>query len=235
MAAKYENAIPYIKKSEGGLSRALTDSASKNPSPYVYNGLTGWHTNKGVTYATFKSMSPVVGYQNNSTNFLTMPDSIWLGIYKEGYWKPMRCELYDSQAMANAVVDFAWASGVGGATNALIKYLKSKGIAANGVITISQGLNNLVKKDGESKAFNDLIDYRKQFFKNLNQPANEAGWLSRMEQLRKQGLSILSETLATASESIKKKPIESAAIGLAITALIILLYISIKKLRNKPL
>jgi len=235
MAAKYDNVIPYIKKAEGGLSRALTDSASKNPAPWAYNGKTGWHTNKGVQYLTFKDMASVVGYENNAANFFTMPDNIWIGIFKEGYWKPMKCDLYDSQAIANTVVDFAWASGVGGARKLLIDYLKSKGIFADGSITISQGLNSLVKKDGEAKAFNDLIDYRKQSFKNLNQPANLPGWLSRMEQLRKQGLSVLSETFTAASESIKKKPLESAAIALAITATIILLYISIKKLRNKPL
>jgi lysozyme family protein len=189
--ASYDSAIPYIQKAEGGLSRATTDTASQKPAPFTFKGKTGWHTNRGITWETFSSLAPSLGYQATAENFFNMPDSIWLLIYKEGYWKPMRGELYDSQAIANAVVDFAWAGGVGGATSALIKYLASKGIKADGVITVSQGLNQLTKKDGEAKAFNDIIDYRKAWFKSLKQPANEAGWLSRMETLRAGGLLLL--------------------------------------------
>jgi lysozyme family protein len=206
--ATYESAIPYIQKAEGGLSRATTDTASGNPSPYVYKGVTGWHTNRGIIWPTFKTMAPRVGYEINQENFINMPDKIWLGIYKVGFWDDMKGDLYKSQPVANAIVDFAWASGGGGARRSLIKYLATKGIKANDSTSIANAFNTLVEKEGENKVFNDLIDERKRFFKSLNQPANEKGWLNRMETLRKQGLSLIVSGVTT----IKKNPIPTAII-----------------------
>ena len=70
-------AIPYIQKWEGGLSRATTDTASKNPSPYEHNGKTGWHTNKGITWGTFTDLALKLGIAISPFNFLQMPDFIW--------------------------------------------------------------------------------------------------------------------------------------------------------------
>lgn len=193
MAVITDSLISYIKKSEGGLSRALTDSASANPSPYVYKGVTGWHTNKGVQWLVFKELAPSAGYEVNENNFLTMPDSIWNKILKVGYWDQLKCSEYKSQAIANAVCDWAWASGVGGARSALKKYLKTKGIEAKNSSAIAGAFNILVGKDGESKVYNDLINERIRFFKALNQPANEQGWINRMEKLRELGSSLLND------------------------------------------
>jgi len=230
--ATYEGAIPYIKKAEGGLSRATTDKASKKPSPYIYKGVKGWHTNKGITWTTFQSLAPKAGFEVNEYNFMTMPDNVWLGIYKVGFWQPIKGDLYTSQAIANTVVDWAWAGGTGGAENALIKYLSTKGIKADGYESIAKGFNELTKKDGESKAFNDLIDERKRWFKSLNQPANEKGWLSRMETLRKQGSAILGkvyEQTVVAKEAVKKNPYKVIALTVAIVLSIHLGYKLIKK------
>lgn len=215
--ADYRNAIPYIQKAEGGLSRAITDTASKNPSPYVHNGQSGWHTNRGITWETFKSLAPKAGYAVTEDNFIRMPDNIWLSIYKIGYWDPMKGDSYQSQAVANAVVDFAWASGTGGATRALSKYLGKQGILATNAQSIADGFNKLVKDKSEAAAFNSLIDERKRFFQSLNQPANEKGWLARMETLRQQGTSILGAGV----EFIKKNPIKSGvAIALGLSLII---------------
>jgi lysozyme family protein len=48
--------IPHILQWEGGLSRNPADTASKNPAPCSYNGKTGYHTNKGVTYTTLQAL-----------------------------------------------------------------------------------------------------------------------------------------------------------------------------------
>ncbi len=201
--ATYESAIPYIKKAEGGLSRAVSDSASKNPSPYIHNGITGWHTNRGITFSTFKALAPIAGYQVNQNNFIEMPDSIWLSIYKTGFWDAMKGGLYENQAIANTVVDFAWGSGTTTATKQLIKFLNAKNIQADGVNTIAEGFNKLVKKEGAEKVFSDLINYRKSFFTSLNQLANINGWFSRMDTLKMEGLQIIAST----GKSVKKNPL----------------------------
>ena len=73
----------FILKSEGGLSNNPNDPAAKNPSPTSEK----WHTNKGVTWSTFVSLAPKLGYQPTVQNFLVMPSSIWQKIYLEKYLK----------------------------------------------------------------------------------------------------------------------------------------------------
>lgn len=223
--ASYSSAIPYIKKSEGGLSRAVTDTASSNPSPYTYQGKSGWHTNRGITWTTFKSLAPSAGYTVSESNFLNMPDDIWLKIYKTGYWNPMKGDTYTSQPVANAVVDFAWAAGVGGSTKALIKYLSKQGMNADGPISIANSFNNLVKRHGEAKVFNDLIDERKRFFVSLNQPANEKGWLSRMEELRTQG----SALVVSGGKFVKKHWLATTLIVVGLSGIMVGLVLGSKK------
>ncbi len=229
--ASYESAIPYIQKAEGGLSRATTDTASKSPSPYEYNGKTGWHTNRGITWDTFKGMAPKAGYSVSKDNFISMPDNIWLKIYKIGFWDTAKGDLYTSQSIANAVVDWAWASGTGtrGAKGALIRYLGKKGIVASNYDSIAYGFNELVKKEGEQKVFNDLIDERKRFFVSLNQPKNEKGWLSRMEKLRQEGMSLVSEGAKATIEAVKRHPFITAGVVIGMTVAFVVLLKTLKQ------
>jgi hypothetical protein len=83
--ADYTKIVSFIKTKEGGLSSATTDTASNNPSN-CGNGKNGkpYHTNKGVTWSTFKGLSAKLGYSATCDNFIKMPDSIWGKIYKDG-------------------------------------------------------------------------------------------------------------------------------------------------------
>lgn len=78
----FKKLIPFILKMEGGLSKDPNDSASKYPSPTPQK----WHTNKGVTYKTFIDLSKKLNYLPTIENFLEMPKSIWLKIFKNGYY-----------------------------------------------------------------------------------------------------------------------------------------------------
>jgi lysozyme family protein len=228
MAVITDSLISYIKKAEGGLSRATTDTASKKPSPYVYKGVTGWHTNKGVKWETFEFLAPSAGYEVTADNFLNMPDSVWGKIFKIGYWDELKCSEYQSQAIANAVGDWAWASGAGGARSALKRYLLTKGITAKDSRAIAAAFNILVAKDGEKKVYNDLINERIRFFKALNQPANEKGWINRMEKLRALGSEILKDLAG--SEIVKDLGKSPAGIGgIMLIGIAFLTYLALKK------
>lgn len=203
-------AIPYIKKAEGGLSRATTDSASKHPAPWPYEGKTGWHTNKGITYATFESLGPKLGYKVTAENFFKMPDSIWYKIYKQGYWDPMGGDQIKSQAVANAIADWAWASGTGGARNGIKKWLdRDYNAKVDSTSSMVAKLNDLTK-DGDTKVFLNLIEARKKAFIALNQPANIKGWLARMETLQEEGLKLV---FGTVKKNIGKTIVSLLAIS----------------------
>jgi lysozyme family protein len=187
--ADFKTAIPYIRKAEGGLSRATTDTASENPAPFTYQGKIGWHTNKGITWTTFSGLASKLGYEPTAANFFSMPDSIWEKIYKDGYWNPMMAGSFKSDAIAVAIVDYAWAFGVGGATTRLKKWVKSTfGIDAK---TMTDVVNTVNKQPDEAETFNKLILHRKAAFSALKQPANEKGWLTRMDVLKDFGSSLL--------------------------------------------
>jgi len=185
MAEITDSLRKYILYWEGGLSNDPKDtSAAKNPSPYEYKNQFGWHTNKGITYATFKYLSKKLGFEDNAYNFLTMPNNIWDKILAFGFWNPMLCYKIKSNYIANIIVDFAWGSGVTGAKNSLKKYFANKGIDVNNISDIVAELNKEIKSKGETIVAMDLINHRKDFLRSLkNFGTYGKGWFNRLNSL----------------------------------------------------
>jgi hypothetical protein len=190
--ANISSIIGLTKKEEGGLSRATTDTASRYPSPYEYNGKTGWHTNRGVTYKTFESLAKSLGYTNNRENFINMPDSIWLKIAKVGYWDVINLDAMNSQALANLFFSWIWGAGYGWRPR-IKRYLATKDInwSTNNLKGLPTIINSIVEKEGEKKILDELIEQYKQFYISLNQPANIKGWLARAERLKEYAYTLL--------------------------------------------
>lgn len=189
--ANFADNLKFISGAEGGLSRATTDSAHLHPCPCPYQGMTGWHTNRGVTWTAFVALGPKLGYDPSCENFFIMPDAIWSKIYHLGYWAPMNGDLYTSQAIANNVAEIAWGSGVGGATNMLKKFLlQYYNTPVSDTMGIAQAINKLTAQT-DKDVFEKLMLHRANFYRSLNQPANLPGWLSRLDKLRQKSLSLL--------------------------------------------
>jgi hypothetical protein len=187
--ADYIKIVSFIKTKEGGLSSATTDTASSNPSN-CGNGKNGkpYHTNKGVTWSTFKGLSAKLGYSATCDNFIKMPDSIWGKIYKDGYWNPMQGDRIKNQAIANTFVEMAWLSGVGsntstkGAIPYLKNFFKSKYNKSFSSITqIVDYVNELDKNGKTPELFEKLYDFRKSLYTSFNQPSNLKGWINRLD------------------------------------------------------
>lgn len=187
--ADYRNIISFIKLKEGGLSSATTDTASINSSN-CGNGKNGkpYHTNKGVTWATFKGLAPSLGYSASCANFIQMPDSIWGKIYKESYWDKMQGDRVKNQAIANTFVEMAWGSGVGSntSTRGAIPYLKNffKKYYNKNFSTLTQIVDYVNELDSKGKTpelFEKLFDFRKNLYVSFNQPSNLKGWINRLD------------------------------------------------------
>jgi hypothetical protein len=187
--AKYTNIISFIKDKEGGLSSATTDTASRNPSN-CGNGSNGkpYHTNKGVTWTTFKGLSNKLGYSASCENFIKMPNDIWGKIYKEGYWNPIQGDRIKNQAIANTFVEMAYMSGVGsntstrGAIPYLKNFFKSKyNKSFDNITQIVDYVNELDDKGQTPELFEKLIDFRKSLYTSFNQPSNIKGWINRLD------------------------------------------------------
>jgi hypothetical protein len=149
--------ITFVQLKEGGLSRHKEDSASAYPSPYTFADKKGgiykdWHTNKGVTYKVFETLSKKLGYVNNEYNFKNMPNDIWIKIFKNGYYKPYE-NLTNSELINLYVSLWAWGSGQGGANSLLKK--------------IGIDLQKMIDTKGEDYTLKFLINERIKFFERL--------------------------------------------------------------------
>lgn len=259
--AEIKYIIGFTKGWEGGLTNNPDDSASKNPSPYEYKGQKGWHTNKGVTYAVFKANATKLGYQDTAQNFLTMPDDIWLKIAKMKYWDILGLDTVKSQSVANVMFSWQWGSGYAWVPRV------SKYFAANGITwiggnwvgktfklapdfgQISQKLNELIDKVGEQKAFEDLIEQKREFLMSLkgtkSNPVTAAkpdgvftkGWMNRLNDLKTYSGSLLGkaaqatvETVKNANEVVKKNPLKTIAFVMGIS---IAIYYGVKLIAIK--
>lgn len=176
--ADYKNIISFIKEKEGGLSHNQNDSAKADPVP---DG-TGVHTNKGVTWSTFKAMAFTLQYEPTIDLFYQMPDAIWGKIFKSGYWDKIWGDEIESQAIANTLVDWAWGSGPRTATRKMQQFLGIPADYKMGPITM-QAIN--LRSQQDDRTFNkDFSIYKLKWYLSLpNQEANYAGWQSRLGDL----------------------------------------------------
>lgn len=112
--ADYRDLLTIIKKWEGGYINDPDDS--------------GGATNKGVTLATFRQF---YGKDKTAEDLKKLTDAQWLYIFLNGYWDKMKASQIKNQAIANIVVDWAWASGPGTATKCIQDIL---GVDVDGIV-----------------------------------------------------------------------------------------------------
>jgi len=170
--------LDYILRWEGGLSKHKRDSASRYPVP---DG-SGYHTNKGITWRVFSSIH---GSGADAIHrFYQMSQDDFREIYKL-YWNGVKSDRVQSQVIAEYMADFAWGSGVAGASRQIQKWLNTQGfkVAVDGKIgnqTIS-AINDLIEDKGEKIAFESLESHRRHFLSHLRDfDVFGRGWYNRL-------------------------------------------------------
>jgi lysozyme family protein len=193
--ANHMNYVPFCKKWEGGLSRDLNDSAKSFPCPTSYNGKTGWHTNKGVTYKTWVNFFGT----KKDARFFSMSDEDWGVIFKAGYWDKIKGDLIIHQSIADVAVSWAWGSGSQTAIKQMQRTLGFSKANQDGVIgPMTLGAINSAN---EAQLFAKACDVRESFFRFITDPQNTSdpklkiqyqnnkknlqGWLNRLNQFKK--------------------------------------------------
>ena len=178
--------IEFTKRWEGGLSRATTDTASKNPCPTAYGGKTGWHTNIGITYPVWVS---VFG-KSNDTRFFEMNHADWFNVFKTLYWNSMRASEYNSMNVAIIITGMAWGSGKKQAILSLQQAIldchikvEKDGILGNATIAAVNSIPPQIM-------FDAIANERERFFRYIGRPCtknsvNLKGWLNRLADYKK--------------------------------------------------
>lgn len=176
--------IAFVKKWEGGLSRDKSDSAAFYPCPTPYLGKNGYHTNIGITYATWVTFYGT----GQDDKFYEMPTDMWFKIFKKGYWDKVKGDSYNSQNIAIFVTGMAWGSGARQASKSLQKSINDCGVKC----TVDGVIGNETIKAANSieprKLFDALTDERERFFRVIGVGKNAKflkGWLNRLEDYRK--------------------------------------------------
>lgn len=104
--ADHKRVSAFILEKEAGPSKDPGDRNAKNPAP----GTGGIHTNKGVSWGTFRQLASVAGYSPTVALFLAMPLTLWGQIFKQGFWNKMGGDRIESQAVADLMADYAYGS-----------------------------------------------------------------------------------------------------------------------------
>jgi len=192
--ANFRQIISFIQAKEGGLTGHPSDSASSDPAPCGYDPKydAPYHTNKGITWTTFKSNADKLGYTPSCSNFLNMPNEIWEAIYKNGYWDKLNADAIDNQGIANAYVTWAFGSGVGGARSLMRKMLREQYGYSNAQVDSTNKITAILNKLSRQNAkalFNNMVETRRNFFIQISPPGSNnqtflQGWLNRLEDFR---------------------------------------------------
>lgn len=180
--ADYRNIISFIKSKEGGLSSDPKDTASSNPAPCGNKDGYPIHTNKGITWSTFKGLASKGGYSASCDNFINMPDSVWLKVYKAGFWDAVKGDEIKNQAIANTFVEMAWGSGVVGATSLLKEFFKKNyNKTFNNIGQIVDFVNDLDRQGQTPELFEKLYDFRASKYATFKSASSHLkGWLNRL-------------------------------------------------------
>ncbi len=162
---------PIILKWEGGFVNDPVDR--------------GGATNRGITYATYKTYCKIKKLPEPTINdLINMSEDQWTDVYKMFAWDKWKADDIDNQSIANLVVDWTWGSGVWG-----IKFpqrilnVADDGIVGN--ITLS-AINNYPDK---KELFQLLWNRRKRHFEDIaakdsSQNRFLRGWLNRLNDFK---------------------------------------------------
>jgi len=170
---------------EGKTSNKTSDKGALHCAPFAG----AYHTNKGVTFCTFKAnakrlkIEPVT-YQK----FITLTDEE----VKRFVWDFMRSvnaeQFKDSVSLA--LTEAAWMSSPERAIRQLYQALNKLNYRLPVKNTLSQNVINIVNNINEKLIFDEYIKIRENFLynilgKNPKYSANVRGWRNRMEDFKK--------------------------------------------------
>jgi lysozyme family protein len=175
-STQWQNFLDHVLKFEGKTSKDPRDSASKCAP---FSG--AYHTNKGITYCTFKSVAPQVGIKPiNYERFLKITDSDVSKILYMIYYKSLQGRFMKPE-IAFSMIEIAWASGPKVAAQTLQQALNHLGVKARYTNRIDAETLNLLSKVGVKSLFSAIWNARINWLKQLPSYATFGnGWMNRI-------------------------------------------------------
>lgn len=186
MNSLIEKYVAFTKKWEGGLSRDTADSASKFPCPTPYKGISGYHTNVGITYSVWCHFYG----KNKDQRFFAMSSEDWFNVFKTLYWNSVRADEYKSINVAIFVTGIAWGSGTKQAITSLQRAVSNCGVSIDKDGILGNKTIAAVNSIEPRIMFDALVAERRRFFNVIGRPGSKnnkflKGWLRRLDDYNK--------------------------------------------------
>jgi lysozyme family protein len=162
--------VPFILQWEGGFVNDPLDL--------------GGATNKGITIGTFTEYKRRKGLKAPTVQDLkNISNEDWHEVFKSLYWDRWKADEIKSQAVANILVDWVWASG----SHGIKRPQRLLGVTADGVVG-SKTIAALNAKD-PAELFKMIKADRIKFIDEIceKRPANnrfKKGWLNRINAIK---------------------------------------------------
>ena len=176
MKDNFESSLVLVLKSEGGFTTDTHDNGNKLP-----DGRAG-STNLGVTQANWEAF---VGHPVTWDNMKALTAETVAPFYKRKYWDVAHCDELP-QGLDYLVFDFAVNAGAGRSIKILQTSIGVTADGALGPLSLS-AINNLEPK----LLIERFTDAKEKFYKALNNPTYEKGWLARTATVEKSALSMI--------------------------------------------
>ena len=199
--ADFSKYIQFLAKVEGGMSADPRDTnPAKTPSNYVMQTgqFKGYkvHTNRGITFGTYKANASKVGMQPTTDAFINLTYQQAYTFYKKLFWDTKFLDVVLSQGVAEQIIEAFVGSLVGG--NKFIKDLQITLKALNYPVKYtgkfdSQTINNLnsalKKTDTEKFIIREMTRKRLAYMQSLSGwKTYGKGWGTRVAATETRGL-----------------------------------------------
>ena len=176
MKDNFESSLALVLKSEGGFTSDTHDNGNKLP-----DGRAG-STNLGVTQANWEAF---VGHPVTWDNMKALKAETVAPFYKRKYWDMAKCDDLPN-GLDYLVFDFGVNAGVGRSIKTLQTAIGVTADGSLGPLSLS-AINNLEPK----LLIERFTDAKEKFYKSLNNPKYERGWLARVAQTEKSAISMI--------------------------------------------
>jgi lysozyme family protein len=161
MKDNWDKSFEQILHSEGGFVNDPMDS--------------GGMTNLGVTKAVWEAY---VGHPVSEADMRALTPATVAPMYKAKYWNACKCDDLPT-GLDYAVFDFAINAGVGRSAKILQTAVDVKADGAIGAITLAK-----VAEHTAEELLQKFSDAKIAFYKTLNNPRFEKGWLNRVAEVK---------------------------------------------------
>ena len=160
----FKECLDLVLKSEGGFVNHPSDP--------------GGMTNLGVTKKVWEEF---VGHPVSEADMRALTPEKVAPLYEQKYWK--QC----GDGLPRGLNFLVFSMGINSGTGRSVKLLQqSLGCVADGAI--GPTTRELISSSDVSKLIAKFSEARREFYRSLNKPAFEKGWLSRVDKEEKEAL-----------------------------------------------